>query len=698
MLFFIVSSSLLFVIIGLLFYRSTNEAIRASKNSEMATIANETSNKIERFMFERYGDIQVMADSPLLRGENIQRQLKADYLESVRHAYKTYDFILTVDAEGKIDIISGELKNDKTYEAYIKNVLKGEIFVSDFITDQGKNEVEVYFGAPIKNLQGRIIGAAIARMNFNAIAEIVTKVKVGKSGKAFLLGKDGGFIFKPKEFKGSMKLELPKENNYSITKSVLSKGDRFIYVMYPVKKYTTQNKLWYLALEEPYNEAYKVGISLRNYTILLILVGVISLFILGTILSTIITKPIKKLVEETKAVVKNNNPSEGREGRDEIGHLSASFNVMMNSLKELMQQILEISGEAASLDDIRQYTETFFERLPSAIIAIDSSGVITSFNEAAEVITGIEKQQIIGLTMELLKDEGIAAIMEGLKLALKYNKTVKRQIIKVKNGEFVDTPIMLTTTIQKDGADNIIGIIGVFKMVEEINRFEAGIIRARNLASLGTLSAGMAHEIKNPLTSIKGYAQYVREELGDNNELSEDMSIIIHEVDRLDGILERFLKFAKPGNLKLKPTDINKLIENIVKLISREIAGSEIAIVQSLQQIPMIEADEEQLEQAFLNITINSVQAMEKNGELSISTLISEDNEFIHLSIKDNGTGIRIEDLDKIFDPFYTTKEKGTGLGLAISTQIIEKHRGFIEVESTIGKGTEFIIGLPVKK
>jgi two-component system, NtrC family, sensor kinase len=231
---------------------------------------------------------------------------------------------------------------------------------------------------------------------------------------------------------------------------------------------------------------------------------------------------------------------------------------------------------------------------------------------------------------------------------------------------------------------------------EEIKQLEASVLRAKNLAALGTLSAGMAHEVRNPLTSIKGYAQYIKLENCNNDELIGDISIIINEVDRLDKIIERFLTFARPEELKVTSSNVNKLLYDVVKLIKKE-SRDDIIISENYGEVPLLNIDTEQMEQVFLNIILNSIQALSVGGELNIETICDVKCDFVDIVISDNGIGIEPENMDMIFEPFFTTKEKGTGLGLSICSRIIENHRGFLEVSSKPGIKTEFTIKLPIK-
>lgn len=694
MTFFTILAGALIISVGFLFFRSTKEAINISKEKEFITLAQETSNKIERYMFERYGDIQVMVNSPLLKTNNIGAAVKLEYLNSVREAYKAYDYIFITDEYGGIQVNSGELKGDEEYKRFLPEVLKGNSYVSDFTYSESSRSYVVYYAAPIVDDLKHIKGAVVERMNFNSIADIVKNVKLGEKGSAYLVSSKGEYIFS--SFKGSDVIKNIDENKYG-TFYIKHNNINYFSATYSIRKYDTQRDNWYVAVEEPVKEAYEVSYRLRSYTIIVLFISLFIVFILVTLMSKKITKPIKELLKETQSAAEGDiGQNINIDSSDEIGDLAESFNIMLNNLKSMMQQVLKVSGEAASMEQIRQYTEKFIDNVQSAIITIDSSGKITSFNHQASHIIGIDADMILHKNISDLDNEKVAPITELLRKGLEEDLIYIKHIIKIKNNRGIELPIMINTSLQKDESGKLLGVIGVFRSVEEVKQLEESVLRAKNLEALGSLSAGMAHEIRNPLTSIKGYAQFIKTELKEGSELYNDITVIISEVDRLNNIIDRFLAFAKPGDLNLEYCDINKIIEVVINLINRDNLMKNIALKTELEELPCTKADFDQIEQVLLNICINAIQAMPEGGTLSINTKYKKVYETIEIEIADTGEGISSENQDKIFEPFFTTKDKGTGLGLAICSRIVENHKGVIEVNSTSKAGTIFIIKLPV--
>jgi len=219
--------------------------------------------------------------------------------------------------------------------------------------------------------------------------------------------------------------------------------------------------------------------------------------------------------------------------------------------------------------------------------------------------------------------------------------------------------------------------------------------RSERLKSVGTLAAGMAHEIKNPLTSIKIFTEYLPKKYHDKEFIDKFERIVSGEVKKINDIVSQLLDFAKPRPLEIRESNIQKLMDETLDLLSSNFINYNITMIKTYSAITNFKMDPTQIKQVFLNLIINGIESMkESGGTLTISIGLS-DLEYVCISIEDTGCGISEKDLGHIFDPFFTTKETGSGLGLSIVHSIIKKHNGKIDVESFIGKGTKFIVYLP---
>ena len=234
------------------------------------------------------------------------------------------------------------------------------------------------------------------------------------------------------------------------------------------------------------------------------------------------------------------------------------------------------------------------------------------------------------------------------------------------------------------------------KTTADLSKTEAQLIRSEKLAALGQLAAGIAHEIRNPLTSINILIHSLASNLPSGASQKEDLKVIEEEIHRINEIVDQFLRFAKPAPPLLGKAEVVSIFEETLQLLRPQIEKQRIIIQKEFQPLPPILMDREQMKQVILNLLLNAVQAMPKGGHLALKGHLPEGDRWIKLSIQDSGLGIPGEDIDKLFDPFFSTKEGGVGLGLSIAHRIIDQHRGKIEVESTLGKGTLFTVWLPI--
>ncbi|MGE3467249.1 MAG: sensor histidine kinase [Pyrinomonadaceae bacterium] len=236
------------------------------------------------------------------------------------------------------------------------------------------------------------------------------------------------------------------------------------------------------------------------------------------------------------------------------------------------------------------------------------------------------------------------------------------------------------------------------KAYDELQTTFQQLLQAEKLTSLGELSAGIVHEVRNPLASIKGAIEILEDELTDDSPRREFVGLAKGEIDRLDRLVGEFLRFARPTEPSKTPTDLNEIVNSITGLIENQAASQSVAVVRDLRKnLPLILVDAEQIKQVLLNLAINALQAMsESNGAektLSFKTF-QQDNNFV-VEVADSGSGIDPSNLSKIFDPFYTTKDKGVGLGLSIAHKIASQHGGHLTAKRTKGL-TTFALTIPL--
>jgi len=286
----------------------------------------------------------------------------------------------------------------------------------------------------------------------------------------------------------------------------------------------------------------------------------------------------------------------------------------------------------------------------------------------------------------------------GLKEALDRGESIseKEMVCEFTKDKIVPISVSASKIINEEG--RFVGQVLIIRDLGEIRRLQDEIRRKEKLAAIGGLAAGVAHEIRNPLSSIKGIASYFKSKFDDDSDDKEAAGVMIQEVDRLNRVISELLEFARPTQLNLKATDVNDILEHSVRLIQQEAATKGVTIKLNLsQQRLAAEIDSDRFSQCLLNLYLNALQAMDNGGRLTIENSTTEGSR-IKIEIKDTGSGIKSEDLNKIFDPYFTTKTQGTGLGLAIVHKIIEAHKGQIKVRSVSGNGTAFTIVIPIRQ
>jgi len=351
-----------------------------------------------------------------------------------------------------------------------------------------------------------------------------------------------------------------------------------------------------------------------------------------------------------------------------------------------------------TLNEMKVYTSKLLETMDNAVISVDNKGKIKTFNRKSEEIFGKKKEEVLNKDCQEVLNLNILGESIFKKCLLEKKNITQEMILEEK--DLKKKILDLNSSFLTDESGEINGVVVVIRDVTEIKDLNEEVARHKRLAALGKLSAGIAHEIRNPLSSIRGLAQFVYNSFSKTDERKEDLNTIIQEVDRLNKLVVQVLDFAKLKKPSLTRFSLNDLIRRITELFKLEIKDKQIKFSLELSpDISQIQADEDQIRQILMNVIINAIQAIPKKGEIKIKTekALLKGEPAIKLIIEDSGIGITEKDFNQIFDPFFSTKEKGSGLGLSIVYKLVEAHQGEIKVESKEGKGTKFVIFLPQK-
>ncbi|MCL6574354.1 MAG: PAS domain S-box protein, partial [Bacillus sp. (in: Bacteria)] len=332
----------------------------------------------------------------------------------------------------------------------------------------------------------------------------------------------------------------------------------------------------------------------------------------------------------------------------------------------------------------------------SSIVAFtDARGKITSVNDKFCEISKYSREEIIGKDHNVLNSGYHPRdFFINLWKTISSGKVWKGEIRnKAKDGTYYWVDTTLVPFINEQGKPY--QYLAIRNDITEKKKTEEYLHRQDKLAAVGQLAAGVAHEIRNPLTSMKGYTEFLQLDEKDPDRI-EFLNIILDEIERVNTIVEDFMVLAKPKAVELEEKNVVPVIKNVVALLEFEARKKNVCLsFECNQEIIQIECDENRLKQVFLNFIKNGIEAMPNGGDMHVKTIIHDNN--VHISFHDSGVGISEEKLKKLGEPFYTTKKNGNGLGLMVSFKIIESHNGKVFVESEPNKGTTFNIFLPAK-
>jgi two-component system sensor histidine kinase HydH len=346
-----------------------------------------------------------------------------------------------------------------------------------------------------------------------------------------------------------------------------------------------------------------------------------------------------------------------------------------------------------TLAEMKSYTEDVVESMASGLITVDTEGRIVSANRLGSSILGFNPAQVRGQPLESV----IPLRFLDIRIVLRQEKDILEKEIDYPKGSGWIPLSVGVTPLRGPGGEKM-GAVIIFRDLREIRELQEQVRRSERLASLGSLASGVAHEIRNPLSSIKGFAQYFKEQFEEGSEDNSYATVMIQEVDRLNRVITQLLDLARPRELRVHPFPLSQILEHPLKLIRPDLEKKGMKLILGSIQDDEVEVDSDQITQALLNIFLNAMESMGGGGELRVRTIPNPGKKGVEIWISDTGPGIGKEELTRIFDPFFSTKKKGTGLGLAITAKIIEAHRGEISVESEKGRGATFKIFLPVKK
>jgi len=375
--------------------------------------------------------------------------------------------------------------------------------------------------------------------------------------------------------------------------------------------------------------------------------------------------------------------------------------LLSGTLADQLQQVDQsLREKEQGLNRLQAFHENIVRSISSGVFTADARGAITSFNPAAQEVTGYTVGQVLGRSWREIFNWHPNQPSDDPQCNVPPGMTRFEVESKSANGSRLVLG-MTVSPLHEQGEQD--GLVGVFKDLTQIRDMEEEMRRKEWLANLGEMSAGMAHEIRNPLGALAGAMQMLRKEAAADETDRRLMDIAIREATRLDTIITEFLQYARPPALNLAEHDMNKILAETLHLVQHEArTRKKIAIVTSLAHGSLVaQVDQDQIRQVLWNLATNAFDAMPEGGQLTITTgsrhidVGGRKGDVIEIAFQDTGEGIAQNNLDKIFLPFFTTKKEGSGLGLAAVHRIVDLHGGWIKVESRPQQGTRFVVCLP---
>ncbi len=419
---------------------------------------------------------------------------------------------------------------------------------------------------------------------------------------------------------------------------------------------------------------------------------------LGLYLARGVTVPIQKLSEGTRAVAAGNlDYRVEAETNDELGVLVESFNRMTGDLavgqRSLEQSRIDLEQSITELEERRSYMESVLANIATGVVSVDAEGRITTINPAASDMLGIDGSGAVGSPYdEVFSGENMAPLRTLMQHARPRLAALEEELSLEANSQRLTLAAHCTSLRDKSGA-----YLGTVTVLDDLT----GLIGAQKAAAWREVARRVAHEIRNPLTPIQLSAQRIARRYqraagaeGEYAVIEEGTRTILQEVATLKSLVEEFSRFARMPSAKPVLTDLHRLLDDSLRPYPDMHPGVEITR-HFATGLPRLELDPDQMRRAFTNLFDNAVKAMEGAGKLAVSTLYDQDLEVVRVAVTDSGPGIRAEDKDQLFVPYFSRDRDGTGLGLAIVRQIVSDHRGYIRVVDNVPHGATFVIELP---
>lgn len=695
-------------LMALISYNSQKEALTQQVEQDLFFTAYSLATDIEVFVDERINDTYMLTNNPVLQDPNASKEEKVHEFQNFLDIHDEYFGAILLNKDGvvTVDMDDTVIGRDLSERHWFKESMKGDVFFSDIYLSSVVHNPIVALSGPIKDENDQVIGVLSPSLNLDFLYETLDRYSHNQqsqnlSGNAFLINDQGDIIAHVDREKILTENFFQSSNisNQQIKEHIQNnqlyydKSSETMYAFAEIDKIKGFDNNWYVALSIDKKELYAPLRELYYKFIAIFIIYIVALAILIIRLSNYIVAPVKQLVVATSKFAKGEKiPHLKFDTYEELNKLSITFNMMMDKL-----EARERSHQKSTL---------ILEKTNNGVLSVNkNTNRITTFNNKCEHIFGVKKENVVGMNIEELRNtnQGFNSFLNNspLKLLLvgdnyqnQYNSFGEFECI-IKNKQYI---FLASTTVliipENSGGQN--EILMVFSDVTEMRHMEERLIQSGKLEVAGQIAAGVAHEIRNPLTTIKAFFQLFSKKENCSETKTKYYDLINQELGRINDILDDFLSLAKPSLTTEKvEVDVNKVLDNILLLMDPQVILNKIKILRTYNNIPNIHIDVKRLKQVFINLIKNSIEAMPYGGVLEIRTIFDEEEQILTIEFADTGHGMDEQTLEKLGTPFFTTKENGIGLGTMTSYRIIEEMGGSLTIKSEVGMGSTFVVQIP---
>ncbi|WP_053955567.1 PAS domain-containing sensor histidine kinase [Inediibacterium massiliense] len=684
-------------------YKIFSEQIRKHIVNENERIGNMVSDQVNQYLLDAQNTVEYVAKNATGQSmENIQKHILEVY-----NSYRWMDVMFFMSVDGKIvysiphnDIIYHRDYVKREYYHYIienKKTYISKVFISSLL-----NQPHIMIVSPIFKPHSTVMSGMIGGgVPLESIRDIIYKTQKSYDGRIYVIDNDRKILVSPEHEHIGKKVFLQRKiqmnhQTYTLDEIIkknikgVGKYEKGLHTVY-ISFHDIENYEGLVVVER--DEAY-IGEEIKRIQkelIPWIIMIMITALILSLFIAYTITKPIEKLVIYTRKISKD--IKQGLKGfrvtkNNEIGELQLAFYRMS---KDLDTKIEDLKTLHKKEQDTRKYLNNILRSAGMGVIVINEEKQIVIFNKTSEDIIGVAGIDVIGEKVERLVSslyfpDEIFSISQKEK-----NKIIEKEY-KIQNSKKEEVFIsMIISSVYNDDGE-IIGIVCLMKDVTRIKMLEEQLKREDKLKTIGELSSAIIHEIGNPLAGMTNLLEVLKENMDHEDVREEIIHALIEEVGMLNNIVINYLEFTRMHNNEKVYVNILHIIDSALNILKSEIRYKQIRIMKQFpSQVPLIKVSPSAIRQAIVNIIKNGIQAVDNYGIIQIKVQGVESNN-VMISIKDNGNGMDEDVVDKIFNPFFSTKEDGTGLGLSIVHKIIKDNNGNISVKSQKEEGTDFIL------